>query len=227
MDGCGRLAADVPSAAHAPSGSITLDVFTGTVPAAAAERFKYVASGVVLSVKAADVAQLGALHQKQLVLVQKDSAAKVQNATTLQVAGALDDLYGEANGVGDLGVKLGSGVTTFKLWAPSHVVEVFVRGVGLVRNLVTDRYSISLSTDSKRSCIADLSSASLKPACCDASKPPAKVAQRPSSAGSARPSPASPRRPGPSGARSTSGTSLGFKLTACTARPGPPKDTRR
>ena len=202
-------------------GSITLDVFTGTVPAADATRFKYVASGVVLSVKAADLAQLGALHQKQLVLVQEDSAAKVQNSTTMQVAGALDDLYGEANGVSDLGVKVTSSSTAFKLWAPTaqkvsvaiyndgtdlttallpatfntrtgvwsassnsdlsgkyyrYVVEVFVRGVGLVRNLVTDPYSVSLSTDSKRSYIADLSSAALKPAGWDASKPPAKVA---------------------------------------------------
>lgn len=45
----------------------------------------------------------------------------------------------------------------------TYVVDVFVRGVGLVRNRVTDPYSISLTTDSKRSYIADLGSASLKP----------------------------------------------------------------
>jgi pullulanase len=44
------------------------------------------------------------------------------------------------------------------------VVEVFVRGVGLVRQLVTDPYSISLAADSKRSYIADLNAAALKPA---------------------------------------------------------------
>jgi pullulanase/glycogen debranching enzyme len=45
----------------------------------------------------------------------------------------------------------------------TYVVDVFVRGVGLVRNRVTDPYSVSLTTDSKRSYIADLGSSSLKP----------------------------------------------------------------
>ncbi|TMQ18641.1 MAG: DUF3372 domain-containing protein [Deltaproteobacteria bacterium] len=42
-------------------------------------------------------------------------------------------------------------------------VEVFVRGVGVVRNLVTDPYSISLDANSQHSFIADLDAASLKP----------------------------------------------------------------
>ena len=57
-----------------------------------------------------------------------------------------------------------------------YVTEVFVRGVGLVRNLVTDPYSVSLTTDSKRSYVADLSAASLKPAGWDASVAPVSVA---------------------------------------------------
>ena len=57
-----------------------------------------------------------------------------------------------------------------------YSVEVFVRGVGVVRNLVTDPYSLSLSTDSKRSYIANLNAANLKPAGWDALVLPAKVA---------------------------------------------------
>ncbi|UUZ52890.1 hypothetical protein LP419_27570 [Massilia sp. H-1] len=48
-------------------------------------------------------------------------------------------------------------------------------GAGLVRNLVTDPYSVSLTTDSKRSYIADLASARLKPAGWDRHQAPAKV----------------------------------------------------
>ncbi|MDE2427272.1 MAG: DUF3372 domain-containing protein [Burkholderiales bacterium] len=45
-----------------------------------------------------------------------------------------------------------------------YLVDVFVAGKGWVRNLVTDPYSISLTTDSRRSYIGDLSAPALKPA---------------------------------------------------------------
>ncbi|HEX2689998.1 MAG TPA: alpha-1,6-glucosidase domain-containing protein [Kofleriaceae bacterium] len=44
-----------------------------------------------------------------------------------------------------------------------YAVEVFVRGVGVVHNLVTDPYSISLDANSQHSYIADLEAPSLKP----------------------------------------------------------------
>ena len=45
-----------------------------------------------------------------------------------------------------------------------YVVDVVADGVGVVRNLVTDPYSISLDTDSQRSYIANLSAPAFKPA---------------------------------------------------------------
>lgn len=51
------------------------------------------------------------------------------------------------------------------------IVDVHVRGVGLVRNKVTDPYSVSLSTNSKRSYIADLNSAATKPDGWDVARP--------------------------------------------------------
>ena len=45
----------------------------------------------------------------------------------------------------------------------TYLVDVFVNGVGMVRNRVTDPYSISLSADSKRSYTANLNSKILKP----------------------------------------------------------------
>jgi pullulanase/glycogen debranching enzyme len=56
-----------------------------------------------------------------------------------------------------------------------YAVEVPVDGMGIVRNLVTDPYSISLSTDSKRSYIARLDAPRLKPAGWDASLTPQTV----------------------------------------------------
>ncbi len=56
-----------------------------------------------------------------------------------------------------------------------YAVDVVVDGMGLVRNLVTDPYSVSLTTDSKRSYIADLAAPRLKPAGWDSHAAPGKV----------------------------------------------------
>jgi len=57
----------------------------------------------------------------------------------------------------------------------AYAVDVVADGAGLVRNLVTDPYSVSLTTDSKRSYIADLDAAALKPKGWDAHQAPATV----------------------------------------------------
>jgi pullulanase-type alpha-1,6-glucosidase len=56
-----------------------------------------------------------------------------------------------------------------------YAVDVVVDGMGVVRNLVTDPYSVSLTTDSKRSYIADLDAPKLKPAGWDGTPAPATV----------------------------------------------------
>ncbi|MDQ3270499.1 MAG: DUF3372 domain-containing protein [Pseudomonadota bacterium] len=56
----------------------------------------------------------------------------------------------------------------------SYLVDVFVPGVGMVRNRVTDPYSTSLTTNSQRSYIADLADPALQPTGWqDAPRPPA------------------------------------------------------
>jgi len=55
------------------------------------------------------------------------------------------------------------------------LVDVFVPGVGLVRNRVTDPYSISLNADSRRSWIGGLADAPTRPAGWRADKAPATV----------------------------------------------------
>ncbi|MEN9543229.1 MAG: pullulanase, partial [Pseudomonadota bacterium] len=220
----GQVLAPKDAKVSGADGALTLDAFGGSVPSATADRFKWVAPGAVFALKAADQARLPELLKQQLVLVQEDASGNVQNATTAQLAGVLDDLYAAAANLSDLGVTVASGSTRFKLWAPTaqkvlvftyddatgsaktvdsmsfdgatgawsttrsadlsgktyrFAVEVFVRGVGLVRNLVTDPYSLSLTTDSQRSVVLDLNAAALKPAGWDASTPPAKVAAAP------------------------------------------------
>jgi pullulanase/glycogen debranching enzyme len=216
----GQLVATQGAPVKGADGALTLDVFKGSVPQATARRFKFVADGVVLSVRPTDLGRLSALHKQQLVLVQEDVKGQVRHATPLQLAGGLDDLYSRAEGVTDLGVAVTSKHTQFKLWAPTaqqvsvcvyntgsgqavtrqamrwdgvtgvwsgnqsvdlsgkyykYLVDVFVPGVGIVRNRVTDPYAISLTTDSRRSYIADLDTAKLKPTGWDNTPAPQKV----------------------------------------------------
>ena len=56
-----------------------------------------------------------------------------------------------------------------------YLVELFVPGVGRVRNLVTDPYSVSLSADSARSYVADLSEPRLQPRGWSGSRIPDRV----------------------------------------------------
>jgi len=58
----------------------------------------------------------------------------------------------------------------------SYLVDVFVPGVGIVRNRVTDPYSISFTTDSARSFIADLDDPSTKPVGWDDAPRPSALA---------------------------------------------------
>ncbi|MBD8529765.1 MULTISPECIES: alpha-1,6-glucosidase domain-containing protein [unclassified Massilia] len=57
----------------------------------------------------------------------------------------------------------------------TYVVDVVADGTGLVRNRVTDPYSVSLTTDSQRSYIADLDAPALKPKGWDAHRAPDTV----------------------------------------------------
>ncbi|QOY93756.1 DUF3372 domain-containing protein [Massilia sp. UMI-21] len=197
-------------------GALALEASDATLPV----RFKYLAPGPVLSVRALDAPRLKDLHRGQLVLVQEAPDGSVRAATRIQAAGALDDLYAAAGNLADLGATPKAQRTGFRLWAPTartaavctydsasgkasavhemafdartgawnasvprdlsgsyyrYAVDVAVNGVGLVRNLVTDPYSVSLGTDSKRSYIADLDAARLKPKGWDRTRAPDTV----------------------------------------------------
>ena len=201
-------------------GALSLKVLRESLPEALSARFKYLADGVVLAVGDADLARMGALHQQQMVMVQENASGEVIRYTGGQIAGALDDLYGAAKNVADLGVSVASRRTGFKLWAPTaqkvslclyekgsgqaraidamewnaatgiwslnkpsdlsgryykYIVDVFVPGAGMLRNRVTDPYSISLTSDSRRSYIARLDAPALQPKAWRTTPVPAKV----------------------------------------------------
>ncbi len=187
-------------------GTLDLSGFSGDLPDVTAARFAWIGAGVTLAVPAA--APMRELHRGQLLLVQEDAQGRVLDATRVQLAGALDELYAAAGDVDDLGAHVVPARTLFKVWAPTatHValclypdglaaasallpakyddrsgvwmssergdlhgryaawlVDVYVPGTGLVRNRVTDPYSLSLTTNSRRTWIGDLDREELKP----------------------------------------------------------------
>jgi pullulanase/glycogen debranching enzyme len=75
-----------------------------------------------------------------------------------------------ASGTWSLSLPASAAGTYYKF-----AVTVHVPGVGLVRNLVTDPYSVSLSADSRRSQILDLNDPSLQPTGWLSDTPPATV----------------------------------------------------
>ena len=201
-------------------GHLALTVFRGRLAKPLQERFAWLPMGARLQLPAAQLGRMPRLLKGQLMIVQEDPQGRVQDATSLQVAGALDDWYAAAAEVPDLGVTLKAG-TQFKLWAPTaqkvwvytypdaqgaadavlaarfdaatgvwvasaaqdlsgktyrYAVEVVVRGVGRVRNLVTDPYSVALTANGQRSGILRLSSPTTQPAGWAASQIPATVA---------------------------------------------------
>lgn len=190
------------------------------LPAPLATRFAFIGAGATLAV-AADDAELAALHRGQLLLVHEDTRGDVLDATALQVAGALDDLYAAAVDAPVLGAMPTAADTRFAVWAPSaqslalclypdadagaaapetlqrdadtgiwhgrlpgdrsgarylYLVDVFVPGTGIVRNRVTDPYSVALDADSRRSVVFDLDAPTLKPDGWDAHTTPALAA---------------------------------------------------
>lgn len=197
--------------------SLELAPVAGPLPPALADRFAFVGDGATLAVAGPDLPRLPRLLSGQLLLAREDAGGRVIEATALQVAGALDDLYAAAADIDDLGTRPGPDGTRFRLWAPTarevavclypddagaasavhplvrddatgawtlelpddlsgryyaYLVDVFARGHGVVRNRVTDPWSVGLGADSRRSFVADLDHPALKPEGWDAHAAP-------------------------------------------------------
>ncbi|WP_422948655.1 alpha-1,6-glucosidase domain-containing protein [Undibacterium sp. Ren11W] len=204
----GQIQAAIGTRLKGADGVVSLTVSDEKLSEAQTSRFQFVANGVLLKISANDIPRMSDLHKQQILLVQENADGVVLKLASLQIAGALDDLYIAAKKIKDLGVSVQARQTGFKLWAPTaqaagvclydkangraksflpmqwnaasgvwsllresdlsgryyqYLVDVYVPGLGLVRNRVTDPYSISLSSDSRRSYIAQLDSPKLLP----------------------------------------------------------------
>lgn len=125
---------------------------------------------------AEQVPDLGATPTK------KRTGFKLWAPTAQQAAVCVFDSGGSrASAVHQLDLDAATGVWSAALPADlsgryySYAVDVVADGTGLVRNRVTDPYSVSLTTDSKRSYIADLDAPNLKPKGWDKERAPQTV----------------------------------------------------
>ncbi|MBW8759846.1 MAG: DUF3372 domain-containing protein, partial [Burkholderiales bacterium] len=97
--------------------TLALEPSAEPVPAALAQRFKYVADGVLL--RAGERGRVARALRGQALVVREDEQGRVLAASALQVAGALDDLYASAGGLDDLGATRSRDGMHLALWAPT------------------------------------------------------------------------------------------------------------
>ncbi|HRD98991.1 MAG TPA: DUF3372 domain-containing protein, partial [Rubrivivax sp.] len=115
----GRLQAIPGQAVAGADTALALALQDGPLPPASLQRFKWVGAGATLGVHGIETARLRELHRGQLWVVQEDDQGRVLQASGLQVAGALDDLFASAGAVPDLGATVTQQATRFTLWAPT------------------------------------------------------------------------------------------------------------
>jgi pullulanase len=87
-----------------------------------AQRFRFIAAGVRLTLPVAAQGQVAGLLRDQHVLVREDADGRVLEATGIQLPGALDDLYARAADAPDLGATLqalGTAGGGLAVWAPT------------------------------------------------------------------------------------------------------------
>jgi pullulanase len=120
---------------------ITIDlVVAGTqVPEALAKAYPHLREGALLALPDTTLHRIDDLLRGELVLLRVDSSGRTLDATTTQIAGALDARYATAAATLPLGVGFDKPGTTFSLWAPTayHVAAcIFDRGDSAARTLL-------------------------------------------------------------------------------------------
>ncbi len=116
----GNITVDAAGVFSGSDGSYNLSVAAGGLSAAQQSKFPHIKSATALKLSDADAANARARLKGQVVIAQLDSAGKLIQASSIQTAAALDDVYAASATNAKLGVTFDSNnVPTFKLWAPT------------------------------------------------------------------------------------------------------------
>lgn len=187
--------------------AFTLTQDAAGLSSAQKQRFPHLSDALALKIPAAEQAKVAEILKGQIAVSVSSGTGRVLDATSVQLAGALDALYTYTGPLGPFFEE--PGVPTLRVWAPTarkvslllfdtstaaepsqtiamqagdqgvwsatgdgswkgkfylYEVEVYVRKEQAVKvNRVTDPYSLSLSTNSTRSQIVDLTDVPLGP----------------------------------------------------------------
>jgi pullulanase len=96
--------------------AIPLIAVDGGLTPALKAKYPYLSGYALVSVRPEEQAQVETLLRGQLLLTSETPGGKLQDATGVQIPGALDDLYAYS---GPLGVSWTAGKPTLRLWAPT------------------------------------------------------------------------------------------------------------
>ena len=115
----GGITASGSGVVSGADGIINLTVDAAGLSPALKSKFVIAQSGAALKLSDADALTIGDKLRGQVVVAQFSSGTLI-TATSLQIAGVLDDLYASAAANANLGPSFsGANVPTFKLWAPT------------------------------------------------------------------------------------------------------------
>jgi pullulanase len=116
----GNISVDAAGVFSGSDGSYNLSIAAGGLSAAQQSKFPHLKSATALKLSDADAANARARLKGQVVIAQLDAAGKLIQASSIQSAAVLDDVYAASAANAKLGLTFNSNnVPTFKLWAPT------------------------------------------------------------------------------------------------------------
>ncbi|MEN9865201.1 MAG: pullulanase-type alpha,6-glucosidase, partial [Pseudomonadota bacterium] len=116
----GNISVDANGVFTGSDGSYALTIVPGGLSSALQGKFPHLKSATTLKLTDADAANARSRLKGQVVLAQLDVGGKLIQATSIQSAGVLDDVYAANAANARLGVTFDSNnVPTFRLWAPT------------------------------------------------------------------------------------------------------------
>jgi pullulanase len=118
LDGGMTASPDATRGLAGADGSVTLQ--TAPLPETIRQKYPHLAGATGLRMTDADAARLAGVVSGQFAIAQFDANGRLVQATSLQGAGMLDDVFAARASREQLGVSFdGQGVPTFRVWAPT------------------------------------------------------------------------------------------------------------